>query len=227
MLLFLTSAFGQKTEIRISLNSGLFSFSGPSGVKKSYINYNPATKFGYTNNPYGSKNGLCYGLSGNLKKITKRNLVLGLDLGYETLRSKVTIDAVSGNVGSAIFLFPTSGKTFLNYNFINLYPQAGQRFQAGKVSFDIVGGFDLSYCLKTTEKGKATATDGTKYTTSVDRKTISTDVRPRIQFSIDCHNAGVYVGYSYTLNNYKSGYVGTTNECYGRLIRFGIMYRFK
>jgi hypothetical protein len=95
VLLFWTAIFGQKTELRISLNSGLFSFSGQSAEKMTAINYSNSTNSGYTNNPYGSKTGLCYGLSANLKTISKQNIVLGLDVGYETLRSNVAINAAN------------------------------------------------------------------------------------------------------------------------------------
>ena len=227
LALFLTNVFGQKTEFRIAFNSGLFSFSGQSAEKYSQINFSDQTKSGYTNNPYGSKGGICYGLSGNVKRITKKNLNLGFDLGFETLRSKVNITAINGNSGTSTYEYSASGQTFLNYDFINLFPYIGQRLYIRKVSLDIVGGFDIAYCIKSTEKGNATATNGTKYTTSVDRKTINTDIRPRIQFSADYQKIGVYVGYSYGLTNYKSGYIGGTNECYARLVRFGLTYRIR
>ena len=226
-VLFLANAFGQKTEFRIAFNSGLFSFSGQSAEKYSQINFSNSTNSGYTNNPYGSMVGLCYGLSGNLKRVAKKNLVLGLDIGHETLRSKINISTISGYTGTSTYEYTATGQTFLNYNFINLFPYIGQRFNIRKVSFDIVGGFDIAYCLKATEKGKASATNGTKYTTLVDRKTISTEIRPRIQFSADYQKIGIYIGYSYGLANYMSGYDGRTNECYARLARFGLTYRIK
>lgn len=227
LVLFLTNVLGQKTEFRLAFNSGLFSFSGQSAEKYSQINFSNPTNSGYTNNPYGSMAGICYGLSGNLKKVTKKKLDLGLDLGFETLRSKVNITAISGYTGTSTYEYTASGQTFLNYNFINLFPYIGHRFDIRNVSMDIVGGFDIAYCLKATEKGNAIATNATKYSTSVDRKTISTDIRPRIQISVDYKKAGIYIGYSYGLVNYKSGYVGGTNECYARLLRFGLTYCLK
>jgi hypothetical protein len=86
-LLVLTNAFAQKMELRISFNSGLFSLSGKSAEQNTFINYNNSfTSSSYTNNPYGSRNGLCYGLSGNLKRITNNNVVLGLDLRANALK---------------------------------------------------------------------------------------------------------------------------------------------
>ncbi|MDZ7934653.1 MAG: hypothetical protein U5M51_06775 [Emticicia sp.] len=227
LALFLTNIFGQKTEFKLTLNSGLFSFNGQSSDKNSQINFSNLTNSGYTNNPYGSMRGICYGLSGNLKRVTKKNLDIGLDLGFETLRSKVNITSINDYIGTSTYEYTASGQTFLNSNFINLFPYIGQRFNIRKLSLDIVGGLEIAYCLTATEKGDATATNGTKYTTSVDRKTINTDIRPRIQFSADYKKTGIYIGYSYGLANYKSGYEGGTNECYARLIRFGLTYRLK
>jgi hypothetical protein len=226
-LLFLTNIFGQKTEFRISLNSGLFKFAGQSAVKNSFINYSNSTNNGYTNNPYGSNVGLCYGLSGNLKRVTKYSLILGFDVGLETLRSKVLIDRISGFTGTSTYEYPATGRTFLNNDFVNFYPSIGYRLNLKKLSFDIGGGFDLAYGFKSTETGDAIATNGTGFITSVDRHITSTDIRPRIQLSVNSQKIGVYVGYSEGSANYMAGMVGGTNESFGRLMRFGMSYRIK
>ena len=226
-LLFFTGLFAQKTEYGIAFNSGLFSFSGPSSGKYSQINYDNTKNNGYTNNPYGSLAGLCYGLSLNIKRVTKKNLDLGLDLGFETLRSKVNINAVNGSSTASSFKIPAAGTTFLNSHFINLYPYIGHRFSIKKIIFDLAGGLDFAYCLAASEKGNAKAENGTIYITALDRKTINLDIRPRIQLSAGYQKWGFYIGYSYGLTNYTAAYVGGTNECYGRLARFGLTYRVK
>src|ERR1700689_792756 len=86
------NSFAQKTETSISFNSGLFSFSGQSAEGTTFINYDATTKSGYTNNSYGSKNALCYGFSFQRKRIAGWNFILGYDLGYEVLRSKISIN---------------------------------------------------------------------------------------------------------------------------------------
>lgn len=226
-LLFLTIVSGQKTELNLSFNSGLFSFSGQSAESTSFINYSSSTNSGYTNNPYGSKNGASYGISANIKRVTKRGLIVGADLGYENLSGKIFINSIIDNKGIIANVYQASGKTLLNFDFINLYPFFGKQFIADKVSFDLTGGIEVGYCLATKENGNATATNGTKYTTEVERKSIKTDIRPRIQFSVSYQKVGVYFGYSYGLANYKEGYIGGVNECYARLIRFGLVYQIK
>ncbi len=94
-LFHVTGAYCQSTEISLNVNSGLFSFSGESAESVSSINYDLREEDGYTNNPYGSKAGLSYGLSASVTRIFKSNSLIGIDLGYELLRSKVNIDRIS------------------------------------------------------------------------------------------------------------------------------------
>jgi hypothetical protein len=81
--LTLTNAMAQKAEFRVSLNSGLFSFTGQSAEATSSINYSDQTNKGYTDNPYGTKSGPLYGLSANMRRIYYQKFIVGLDLGYE------------------------------------------------------------------------------------------------------------------------------------------------
>ena len=79
-LLFILTAHGQKNEYSLSLNSGLFSFGGNYAVNTTFINLAASPySSGYTNNPYGTKNGIAIGLSGNFKHLTKQNFIFGFD----------------------------------------------------------------------------------------------------------------------------------------------------
>jgi len=223
-LLLLASAFGQTTELAVSLNSGLFSFAGRSATSSSFINYSPSNP-SYTNDPYGSRSGLSYGLSATIKRVIHRHLLIGVDAGYEDLRSKVAINSVSEGLGYENFSVATHGQTILTSRFIALEPFLGYRFTPGKVNVDLTGGVDLAHCLSARENGKAEEDNGISYHTSVDRKTISTDLRPRVQVSAGYRRAFVYVGYSFGVSNYMTGYIGGPAGAYGRLFRFGIGYR--
>lgn len=204
----------------------MFSFSGQSSESSTFINYNLTKDEGYTNNPYGSKKGLSYGISVNINRIAKNNVIFGIDLGYELLRSKIDIERVLEYNGTTNQMIEATGKTYLNNSFINLLPTIGYRFSTSKLTFDLSGGIDFAYCLTTTEEGYATS-ETKKYTTKRDKKTIDTEFRPRIQIGIYKHKIGIYFGYSKGLKNYKSEYVGGTNEAFGNILRFGIKYRIK
>jgi len=102
-LVIIQNLTGQKTEIKGALNSGLFSFSGLTARGTTSINWDDQTNSGYTNGVYGSKCALCYGISINLNRVTKRNFLFGIDLGYETLRSKMNIDRIDGYTGNSTY----------------------------------------------------------------------------------------------------------------------------
>ncbi len=226
LLLYNYNAFGQNTEFGISLNSGLFSFQGPSAEKETSINYSDQKNKSYTNNPFGSKNAVDCGLSIYLQRINKKKFILGIDLGYENLRSKISINQVSYHEDAGPISYKAHGKTIFSHHFINLYPYIGYRIKIKKYSLDLSAGSDLAYCLLAYERGSAKSEFGTKYKTSKNRSTIRFDFRPRIQATFNYKKYGLYAAYSNGLVNYQSGYVGGINECYSSIIRFGLNYKF-
>jgi hypothetical protein len=213
----------QQLEIHANLNSGLYSYRGAGAESVSRIN--GAT---YTNNPYGSKGGLSYGLSFNIRKVTRHHFIYGADLGYEMLRSRVNLEYqdVIGDIASSF-----KGNTYLNNSFINLFPYMGGRFLICKRTFDLVGGMDIGRILSSTEKGHAKSTDNAAFDiqTSVDRLNRKNDLRPRIQLSTEFdHGIGVYIGYSHGIKDYKEKVLGGgKNETYSRMWRLGVSYRLK
>jgi len=211
----------QQLEVRANLNSGLFSYRGEGSESISRIN-----GMSYTNNPYGSRGGLSYGMSLDARKTTKGKFVFGADLGYEMLRSKVKLDY--SELELDVF-FEYEGKTILNTSFVNLYPYLGSRLNFAGQALDIVGGLDIGYVLNSREKGEAKSKDQaqSKVETSRDRKNIKTDLRPRIQLSTDFDKIGLYVGYSLGLKNYRPLMTGINANTYSRMLRFGLSYRLK
>lgn len=223
--LVLANIYGQKNELRVAFNSGLFSFNGKSAATISQINLYTQSNTGYTNNPFGSKNALFSGVSLNFKRASKNNFLYGVDFGYELLRSKIILESINSFDGTSTFKKEASGETFLNIKSLNLNPFLGYRFNINKFPLDLVGGFDIGYVLDANEKGEAIGTDGVKYSASINRKTISKDYRSRIQISSAYKNFGVYLGYCVGIANYKEDYVGGINEAYSKIIRFGMTYQ--
>ena len=221
LVLIPLSSMAQQLEVSASLNSGFYSYRGSGATSVSRINF-----ASYTNNPYGSKGGLSYGLSLNIRKVNKSNFIFGADLGYEMLRSKVKLDYsdVIGDIASDF-----EGRTYLNTSFINLFPYLGGRFNVNKQTFDLVGGLDIAYILSAKEKGDAKSIDNAQFhiQTSRDRKNMEMDLRPRIQLSTEFGKMGLYAGYAHGVRNYSSGLIGMTIETYSRMGRIGVTYRLK
>lgn len=227
LILTFTNGFSQKTELKICLNSGLFSFSGESAEANSQFNLFSNSNSGYTNNPYGTKSGFSYGLSLNLQRVNKVNLIIGVNSGFQANKSKIAINSVFGNDGTNTYQKSVTGKTFLINNSLFVNPFIGYRFEINIIPIDIVGGLNFDYILRTKEIGNAKDLNNVEYSTSIDRKTINIDVSPKIQLSTEFKKFGLIFGYSTGLVNYKEGYVGGTNNVYSKNINFGITYKLK
>lgn len=223
---FFANSFAQKTETRISFNSGLFSFTGQSAQSATFINYDDATKSGYTNNSYGSKKALCYGFSFQRKRIASWNFIIGYDAGYEVLRSKISINQIAGYDSNSNSSYAASGKSFSNFAFVNFFPYIGYRIKAKNISLDITGGFELALKLKSWESGNAKASNGTKIQMSSNNSGSNLfDIRRRIQVAVNYKRISPYIGYSVGLINYITGKSGGNYEAYSRMIRVGIGYK--
>ena len=189
------SIYGQSTNYGIQVNSGFFRFTGESAEKTEQINYSLDKEDGYTNNPYGNKYGLSYGISANITRTTKANLRLGIDFGYEVLRSRINIKAVrqySDNINETVSAI---GKTNLNSSFLSFFPSIGYQISNSFFNIFLDGGVDFGYCINSIEKGHANS-ETREYETYRDRKTLELDVRPLIQIGIQKHKVGGYIGYS-------------------------------
>jgi hypothetical protein len=219
------TGFTQSTELTARLNSGLFYYSGESVEGTEQINYNLETERGYTNNPYGNRPALSYGISANISRISKSNFKFGLDLGYEVLRSKIVINRIWQYDEIINESVEADGETYMNNSFINIFPSLGYRKSIKSINLDFDIGFDIANCLTSTEKGNAKSSIRT-YKTDVDRKTIETDVRGRIELTVSKNKIGGYLGFSNGIMNYKGGFVGGTNGAFSRMIRFGAIYKF-
>ena len=159
IVVFLTSvqfSYGQKTEINLNAYSGLFSFRGAGAASNSWIiSYpfiSPPTQ--YTINPYGRKSQFSYALEFQGQRITKRKNIYGLGISFEALTSKVNIYKVGISGDPAYLEYTATGKTKLKNTFVTLNPFVGHRFLYHKMTFDLLTGFDLAFCLNSKEEGQ-------------------------------------------------------------------------
>ncbi len=227
-------SFAQKTEVHVSLNSGLFSFAGPSAVRATSIITDSyvltplsGNTSGYTNSVAGKLPGTSYGLSTQMQRVSRRNFIIGIGLGYEDLRSKVLINEASIDAGITYYSRDAEGKTILSNQFINATPYLGYRIKMREVALDLTAGFDVGYLLNSKEIGKAKTAD-LVVTTSRDRDWgIDFDVRPKAQIAISFQKFGTYAGYAVGIPNYYGEMACGNSKAYSRLMRFGVTYKIK
>lgn len=222
-IIFISSAYGQSTEYSLHLNSGLFSFEGASTISNTFI-IERTSNGAYTNNPFGSNYALLYGLSTQVQRVTRGNLIFGLQGGYEALRSSVNITHVveRDNAGA---MTPASGNTIFKHSSINVYPNLGYRFSIQGLNLDITAGPEVGLLLNSKEIGEAQLENGTTIKTDYNRYNPDNDYRIRSSLTVHYKRWGISAGYSHGLNNYMSGYVGGPTEAFSRFIRFGVAYK--
>ena len=222
------SLFGQRTDFRAVLNSGLFSFAGTGPYEVTIGSVDKSIKLINLLNSFGTKQVMGYGFSGDIRHVSKGNFLSGVDLGVEVLKSKVLIDALLVNqngVGGSTRI--ATGESYLSHTFLTLNPYIGYRFKAANVNIDATLGLDVAYNVKqkATQYGTATTVnDGASYTTDAKINTLQFDIRPRGQIGITLNRIGIFGGYSYGISNYQPN--NSRNLTYfSRLIRFGLTFQ--
>lgn len=230
LLLFFANVFGQKTEFRGSLNSGVFSYKRITPNDPPSFYYEASSNSAFTYNNSGINSGVCFGFSFNFKRIAKSDHFWGLDLGYEMLRSTAPISKfytytqTSSNSFITTGTSSATGEIVYNNSFIVLNPYIGHRYRLKQVNFDLAVGVDVAYCLKAKEKGNATTPDGSQYSVSGGTSMKARpNINPRVQLQIGYKRIGVYGGYSAGLTNLIKKKWGFKNG-YSNIIRFGATY---
>ncbi len=214
-------SYAQKWESMAKLNSGFFHFTGSGVDQFSFINQGDPPFHNYTNNPYGSKSGLSYGLGVNLQRTTSYYFVYGLSVDWESLQSKVPLEYTDNNQVS------WSGRTFLRRNFITIIPHLGFRVPFKTFALEASAGLDFAIPIfQAREKGKAVSSDGQTIRTDVERPQPPIDLRNSFQLAAYVKRYGLSLGYAPGKVNYLSGYAGAgTQEIFSRSLKLSLQYR--
>lgn len=213
LLVISLNSFSQNHELSIGLNTGYSFFSGESSSRTTFLNA-AGTSDVYTNSPMGKKFTPSFGVSANYKFVFMRYFMVGAEIGYEDLRTKISL------VGD------NTGRTILNNHFLNGHPFIGLRLPLKNISFDVTFGLDFAKSLKCKEYGKYKDGSGheAKFTNTRDSY-IDSDVRPRIDLSVNYKKLVFFTGASFGSKNYYEDWMGGNPEAYLNTIRIGARYR--
>lgn len=225
--------FGQSNELSFHLTSGLFSYNGSSATNSTVIYISDTGGPDYTSNPFGRKSGFSFGFLIQFQRITKSNLIYGLQTGYESLSSKVKLDEAIGEIAFSV----DQGKTILTNQFLNFFPFIGKRFRINKqIEFDVFLGTDIAQTLSTRENSTIRTNLGDIFKTSLDfnkeyrnfpiNKSVNNwDLRSRIGITGYYKKLGLTLGYSQGLVDHANGMVDFTGNIYSRIFRMGFVYK--
>jgi outer membrane protein with beta-barrel domain len=233
--LMLLSLFcrGQHVEYDFGIGSGLFHYVSDNNDKLepfySMINttfaqgYPPNT---YANNPKGEKSGFSFQVSAGLKKITKHNFVLGLDLEFESLQSKKKFDYVYDAIYDT--LYDATGQCTLRNKYFTLSPYFGKRIIISKIYLDITAGFELAlnfFNPHENDNAVITSTHQIVLADIISRQSSGFrpfDTRARLRAQFGYKKFGVSLGYSLGLTNMDG--TGQPNHCHTSYLYTGIFY---
>lgn len=230
----------QKLEVTVQANTGLFHFAGKSSSATTQVLQGSTTgdPMNRANNPYGNKNGFSYGGSIQVQTVSKGGFIVGLQGGYELLRSKVEVDKYTpianyiiddyypANIVAPDPSFTVTGHVALHSQSINLNPYIGYRFALNKVKLDILPGMDIGLILDTRDKGEVKDKEGRIYKVDYKRSKAPTDVRLRLGAAASYGRYGLNASFAHGLTNYMKDMVGDASfNAHSEYFRLGLSYR--
>ncbi|TXK47571.1 hypothetical protein FVR03_09265 [Pontibacter qinzhouensis] len=228
-LVAFSTAFAQKTEFSLQANTGVYRFSGSSAESSTTVQYiTQQSGWNYTHNPHGNKLTLSLGVAGQVQRVTRGNVVLGLQAGAEFLQSKVNITGAYSfwhMANSSLTYVAADGRSFFQHKFINVHPFLGRRLSVGPIAVDVTAGSDIGFCLQSTDNAKLKVANGEELAFKAERDKPSVDLRPRVGVTGYFRHIGVTASYAHGLTNYLGSYDGGNPEAYARVLRLGLLYR--
>lgn len=217
------TASGQQTEFAVQAGSGLFGFRSPGAASETTLHGNDVASLPYIlGNSYGRSSGLSYSLAGQVQRVAQGRLVYGIQIGYESLESRIPITRYIG--GFSLVETPADGRATLRNQFINLHPFFGKRFGKQRLSLDATAGVDVGFILSEHEFSELRYNGSYYTTTDRDRPAPTVDVRPRLNLTGYYRAFGLSIGYAQGLTNYVST-MFTDRKAYTRMWRVGLVYR--
>lgn len=108
--------------------------------------------------------------------------------------------------------------------FVTINPFLGHRYLYHKISFDLLAGLDLGFCIKSKEAGSASTSNKDYTTVENDKAKPSVDFRPRIQFKTQYNKLGFLFGYSLGITNFQNQ---NNEKAYSSFLRLGLSYQLK
>lgn len=227
-------AYGQHSEWSVYFSSGLFHVNSEVVVEPFYSSINTYTlanskKDAYVNQPWGPNSGFSYGFGMEFKKVAKRKIIWGVDLGFESLQSKKNIYWI--NEVSVQNYVPAIGHSTMRNSYINIFPFLGYRIVCNKINIDLQGGGDMAFSpILPHEKAEAKAiATGDVIQCNISSRdhpgSAPVDFRWRVQCAIGYKKWKLFSGYSIGLLN-QEGQTAKEHS-YARYFRFGISSRIK
>ncbi len=215
----------QRTSFSVGLNSGISRFAGASAEK---------TTTSGTGGPFcgcllreasylGNVPAITYGANLAVQHEFKNHFLLGLETGYENLRTRINVEQYQ--LDDMIFK-TDNGYSITRNHFINIFPSAGYNFPlVENLDLSLRGGADFGIGLNSSSRLVIKDVFEDDQYTDRDGLAPGLDFRPRIEAKIAGKRLGLTVNYSHGVINWLNGWDGGINQLYMRVWRVGVQYR--
>ncbi|HEV7349311.1 hypothetical protein [Telluribacter sp.] len=221
----LAVCYGQKTEISIQASSGLSFYGGQSATSTPTVFINDVgPPFYQVSSPYSNKSDLPYGFAVQVQRVSSKNLLFGLRLGYDTFSTISHFDSYGAMGGRSSV---ENGTIQLQNNLIYANPYLGYRLGINTIHLDVVAGINAGSIRKSTY---SVSFDGqpAAFDEKVDNYLLTTkmDFGPTIGLATEYRRVGIQVSYCHGIVNYMRNldYLPKA-QAYSRYLRLGVSYR--
>jgi hypothetical protein len=254
IILFAVSSLlhAQSFEMSVGASSGMFAYKGAGATANTVLIEGYQNTNNYVNNPYGSKYAFSYSAFIQPQYVFKSAFIIGLQGGYDILRSKTAITSVYPYETLAPTYYSVaggaeaaSGTDILQAQEIHFNPYIGYRINTGSVKLDVMPGMNFGFDLKARERGSASLTgsgSSTPYETNNKLPNLRTDVQLKLGVGAEWHRWSLVASYAYGLSDILpkvyttvnpeplngGPYIsnsGSDNKIHSSLFELGISYR--
>ena len=216
----------QQIELAISVNSGWHYFAGEDARKNTGIILTPSPQPDVYS-LFGTHSGFSYELSSSIQRVTRKKMIYGLAVAYQSLQSKADITLIWPSIVSSA-VFPATGNSTLTSKFIGITPYVGYRLVDRSLTLDFRSGLETAYCIDRDEKIDAVYTwTGVKLNEEYDVSPTRSDLRVSFQLNGTYRSLGINAGYFLGIKNYFDDDAIGDPVVYSRFLWLGISYRIK
>ena len=227
--LLATQAYGQQIELSGRANVGFSEFRGQTATTTTTVvsSSTSGAESSRAVNPYGKHLGTGFGASVRAQRIGKSGLLTALDLGFDWMQARTTVNYIYYNSSTNSYGRTASGIVHLYTPCVTVFAGAGWRLAGQKLTLDALVGPELAYVLNARERGSGASTVNGGWSTDLERTPDSRlDFRLRGDLTVWRGRVGLAASFSTGFANYQPATSSVPSpDAQARLLRAGLAYR--
>ncbi|MCJ8210090.1 hypothetical protein MUY27_10250 [Mucilaginibacter sp. RS28] len=212
--LFNTFAYAQ---FSVGVSGVLFNHLGSAAANSTVRTVKSGDQAYFVANPFSVKTTASYGFFMQLQGHNSADVVTGLKIGYDKIKSENTNVIIPDPVS------PSRGSDYFNNDYFNLNPYLGRHFEFNQLAVELTVGAEAAFAVQSTETFKA-GTTGAPINQTASRGRF-TDWRVKPALALTYKRVGLDFSYARGLTNLnKSSVTSIEGGAYSQLFRLGLSY---